>query len=57
MSDEYSDPSGNTAQFQAFVHRVEEEPAPAKRTPVGLLIGVAAVIIVVAAVAAYLVLS
>jgi hypothetical protein len=56
MSDEYTDPSGNTAQFQAFANRVEE-PAPAKGTPVGLLVGIGAAVIVVVAVLAYLVLS
>jgi hypothetical protein len=56
MSDEYTDPSANTAQFQAFVHRVEE-PAPAKGAPVGLIIGIVAVVVVVAAVVAYLALS
>lgn len=56
MSDEYTDPSGNTAQFRAFVHRAEE-PAPAKGTPVAMLVGVAAVVVVLAVVTAYLVLS
>ena len=55
MSDEYTDPSGNTAQFQAFVQR-PEEPAPAKRAPVALLVGVAAAVVVLAVVI-YLVLS
>jgi hypothetical protein len=55
MSEEYTDPSGNTAQFQAFAQR-PEEPAPAKRTPVALLVGVAAAIVVLAVIA-YLALS
>ncbi|GGK17520.1 hypothetical protein GCM10010124_07560 [Pilimelia terevasa] len=37
MPDTYNDPSGNTAQFQAFV--TSPPPAPAKRTPVGLIVG------------------
>jgi len=49
MSDEYTDPSGNTAQFQAFVSR-PEEPAPAKRAPVGLIVGVAVAIVAIAVV-------
>jgi len=56
MSDKYTDPSGNTAQFQAFVSR-PDEPVAAKRTPVGLIVGIAALALVVVAVVAYLVLS
>jgi hypothetical protein len=55
MSDEYTDPSGNTAQFQAFASR--EEPAPAKNTPAGMIIAVIAVVIAFAAIAAYLVMG
>jgi hypothetical protein len=55
MTDEYTDPSGNTAQFQAFANR--EEPVPAKSTPAGMIIAVVAVVIVFAAIAAYLVMG
>jgi hypothetical protein len=52
---EYQDPSGNTAQFQAFAN--QPEPAPAKRFPVPALIGVVVAVIVVVAVTAYLAFS
>jgi hypothetical protein len=55
MSEEYQDPSANTAQFQAFASRPAEEPA--KRTPVGLLVGIVAAAVVVVVVVAYLVVS
>jgi hypothetical protein len=35
MSDTYNDPSGNTAQFRAFVSEPEPEPAPRS---VGLIV-------------------
>ena len=56
MSDEYTDPSANTAQFKAFVSR-PDEPVVAKRTPVGLIVGIAALALVVVAVVAFLALS
>jgi hypothetical protein len=56
MTEEYTDPSGNTAQFQAFAHR-PEEPAPTKRAPVWAIVSVAVVVIVVAAVVAYFAMS
>jgi hypothetical protein len=55
MSEEYTDPSGNTAQFQAFVHR--QEPAPATTRPVGVIIGGVAAVIVLLAIAVYLLMS
>jgi hypothetical protein len=57
MTDEYTDPSGNTAQFQAFAQRAEQPVAPAKRAPVAALVGVAAAIIMIAAVVVYLLMS
>jgi hypothetical protein len=39
------DPSGNTSQFQAFAQR--DEPAPAKRSPLLLVIAIAGAAIVV----------
>ena len=56
MSDEYTDPSANTAQFQAFASRAEPAP-PAKRTPVGLIVGIAALALVIVVVVAYLALT
>ncbi len=56
MSDEYVDPSGNTAQFKAFADR--EEPAPAKAArPVGVIIGGVAAAIVLLAIVVYLTMS
>jgi hypothetical protein len=52
MTDEYNDPSANTAQFQAFVHR-PEEAAPVKARPIGLIIGGVVAVVVVIAVVAY----
>jgi hypothetical protein len=56
MSDEYQDPSANTAQFQAFANRPTEEPVK-KSAPIGLLVGIVAVVVVVAAIVAYLLMS
>ncbi len=47
------DPSGNTAQFRAFAQRNEVE-TPAKRSALPLVLGIGAVIIVVAAVIAFI---
>ena len=55
MSERYQDPSGNTAQFQAFVQRVE--PEPVRRSPVPWIIGVVAALVVLGAVVAFLVAS
>jgi len=55
MSDQYSDPSGNTQQFQAFAQRTEAEPE--RRSPLPWILGVAAAIIVVGAVIGFLALS
>ncbi len=53
MSDQYSDPSGNTQQFQAFAQRTE--PEPARRSPLPWVLGIAAAIIVIGAVIAFIV--
>ena len=55
MTEQYSDPSGNTAQFQAFVKRVE--PEPERRSPLPWILGVVAAVIVLGAVIAYLATS
>jgi hypothetical protein len=51
---EQTDPSGNTAQFQAFAR--DSEPAPAKRSSAPTIIGIV-VVVVVLAVVAWLALS
>ncbi|MCX4389695.1 hypothetical protein OG777_22575 [Micromonospora peucetia] len=56
MPENHTDPSGNTAAFRAFAHTVEPEtPAGASRTP--LLVGAAAVVVVLVALLAWLALS
>jgi hypothetical protein len=57
MSDEYLDPSGNTAQFRAFAHSPETAaPAqPASRLP--LMIGAAAVAVLLVVLVAWLALG
>lgn len=45
MSDAFNDPSGNTAQFRAFVS--EPEPAPKRSAQIGVLV-VGAVLAVIA---------
>ncbi len=53
MSEPYKDPSGNTEAFQSFVRReAESQPTTAapKRSRAGLIIGIAVVVIIVAAV-------
>jgi hypothetical protein len=54
MSEPHIDPAGNTQQFRAFAQRSEPEAAPEKRSPVLLITAVLAVV-VIAAVAAYLI--
>ncbi|WP_262284818.1 hypothetical protein [Micromonospora sp. MA102] len=49
MAENYTDPSGNTAQFRAFVDSPESAPAAAEtpsRLPLFAGIGVAAVVVV-----------
>jgi hypothetical protein len=50
MSDEYMDPSGNTAQFRAFVSEPEPAPNPGRRTAILVVGGVLAVVAVVLAI-------
>ena len=54
MSDRLQDPSGNTAQFQAFAQR--PEPEPTRRTALPWVVGIA-VVIVLAAIVAILIAS
>jgi hypothetical protein len=51
MSEHENDPAGNTQQFRAYVQRGAAEPAAAKGGSTGLIIGVAAVVVIVAVVA------
>jgi hypothetical protein len=51
MSDEYSDPSGNTQQFRAFVEKRSVEPEPASKKPF-LIAGVILVVFFAALIAA-----
>jgi len=46
MSDEYIDPSGNTAQFRAFVSEPEPAPDPTRRIAILVAIGVLAAVAV-----------
>jgi hypothetical protein len=55
MTEQYSDPSGNTAQFQAFAQRTE--PEPQRRSPLPWILGVAAAVIVLAVVIGFLAMS
>ncbi|WP_283138388.1 hypothetical protein [Rhizohabitans arisaemae] len=48
MSNPEIDPTRNTQEFRAFVRKGDQEPEPAKRSP--LLIGGAAVAVLVAVV-------
>jgi hypothetical protein len=50
MAENYTDPSGNTAQFQAFVESPEPAAAPApSRLP--LIAGIGAAVVLIALVA------
>lgn len=44
MPEEYTDPSGNTQMFRAFVAR--DEPAPETRSKLPLIVGLAAAAVV-----------
>ncbi|MBQ1071824.1 hypothetical protein KBX06_01370 [Micromonospora sp. C31] len=56
MAENRTDPSGNTEAFRAYAHTAEPEaPAGASRTP--LLVGAAAVAVVLVALLAWLALS
>ena len=48
MPEEYSDPSGNTQQFRAFVERTEPSGTPERARPMGLIVfGAVAVVAVI----------
>ncbi|MFD2767300.1 hypothetical protein [Micromonospora eburnea] len=58
MAENYTDPSGNTAQFRAFVESPEAAAAAAEEAPSRLpLIAGIAVAVVVVALVAWLVLA
>ncbi len=46
MSESQADPSANTEQFRAFMQ--SNEPEPAKKAPVALIVGLIAALLVVA---------
>jgi hypothetical protein len=54
---QYTDPSGNTEQFRAFVQRTEPVQAEGKSLPMGLLIGGLLVVAVAVVVVAWLVVG
>ncbi|MEV0428357.1 hypothetical protein ACIBPB_21575 [Micromonospora sp. NPDC049836] len=51
MAENYTDPSGNTAQFRAFVDSPEATPAAAAPSRLPLVAGIVAAVVVVALVA------
>ena len=53
MAEQIQDPSANTAQFQAFVQRTE--PEPERRSPVPMIVGVVAAVVVLGAILAFLI--
>jgi hypothetical protein len=55
MSEQYQDPSANTAQFQAFAQR--NEPEPERRSPLPMIVGVVAAVVVLGAIIAFLIAS
>ncbi len=55
MSEDYSDPSANTAQFQAFAQRTE--PEPERRSPLPWILGIVAAVVVLGAVLAFIAAS
>jgi hypothetical protein len=50
MSENYSDPSGNTEQFRAFVHTPEGTAPEAAPSRLPLIVGAAVVVLLVAVV-------
>ncbi|MEU6205901.1 hypothetical protein [Micromonospora musae] len=54
MPETHSDPSGNTEAFRAFVHTPEPEAPVATASRLPLIIGAAAVVVVLVAVAVWL---
>jgi hypothetical protein len=56
MSDNEVDPARNTQQFQAFVQKGESGSVQQPGPPIGLIIGIVAVIVVVIAAAVYFLL-
>ncbi|MFC0005914.1 hypothetical protein [Micromonospora siamensis] len=55
MSENYTDPSGNTEQFRAFAHTPEAAAPAPSRLP--LIIAAAVVVVVLLVLAAWLALS
>ncbi|MFI7070410.1 hypothetical protein [Micromonospora sediminicola] len=57
MAENYTDPSGNTAQFRAFVDAPEPATAAAAPSRVPLIAGLAVAAVVVVALVAWLALN
>ena len=51
MSENYTDPSGNTAQFRAFVQSPEATPVAESPSRLPLIVGIAVALVLVAVVA------
>jgi hypothetical protein len=47
MAEEYTDPSGNTAQFQAFVTNQQQDVEPPAKKSYGTLIAIIVVAVIV----------
>jgi hypothetical protein len=56
MSEHENDPAGSTQQFRAYVQRGAAQPA-AKGGGAGLIVGVAAVVVIVAVVAGFVLVA
>ncbi|WP_197087951.1 hypothetical protein [Micromonospora sp. HK10] len=57
MAENYTDPSGNTAQFRAFVDSPEATPGAAAPSRLPLVAGIVAAAVVVVALVAWLALG
>lgn len=57
MAENYTDPSGNTAQFRAFVDTPEAAPAASAPSRLPLIVGGVAAAVVVIALVAWLALG
>jgi hypothetical protein len=54
MPEQYSDPSGNTQQFRAFVERTEPAAGPQRARPMGLIVFAAVAVVLVIVLAVWL---
>jgi uncharacterized membrane protein YidH (DUF202 family) len=56
MSEQQSDPSGDTEQFRAFARRGESEPTPSGPN-LGLIFGIGLVVVIIIAAVAFMALG